>query len=51
MVEIILPFNKQFLEFPEKYGLDLTFYIKPFSSDVDMYKKYLKFGRKKWIKD
>ena len=35
-VEIILPFNKQFLEFPEKNGLDLEFYTKPFQSSVEI---------------
>jgi hypothetical protein len=29
-VEITLPFNKMFLEYPLRNGLDLEFYVKPF---------------------
>ena len=46
-VEITLPFNKKFLEFPEKNGLDLEFYTRPFESSVENVKKYMKFGQKK----
>ena len=46
-VEITLPFNKQFLDFPERNGLDLEFYTRPFDSSVETVKKYLKFGQSK----
>jgi hypothetical protein len=34
-VEIILPFNKLFLEYPLRNGLDLEFYVKKFSSSFE----------------
>lgn len=46
-VEITLPFNKMFLEYPERNGLDLEFYVKPFTSSVELAKYYLRFVHKR----
>jgi hypothetical protein len=35
IMEITLPFNKMFLDYPLRNGLDLEFYIKPFQSSID----------------